>query len=136
MYIAWRVGIKRCWNICYDSACFLYVFIRRHCEMYIKCVLEATYLMSVHVRYVYLVWGRIRRPTSEKCISKESKARELKNIFPSRAILRWGGVLGDAMAGGRLGCPGGITFDTVIREDWGKGRGQGPSAKDMPRAEN
>ena len=40
------------------------------------------------------------------------------------------------MTGGRLVCPGGIIFDTVIRGDWGKGRGQGPIAKDMPRAEH
>src|SRR2546425_195583 len=61
---------------------------------------------------------------------QESIAQKLKTSLLVRP-LRWG-VVGNTMTGINHGCPDGVPCNTQsIKRDWGKGRGQGPGAKDL-----
>src|SRR2546425_6200750 len=75
------------------------------------------------------------RKDEETHLRKNKSARKYgtkaKNDPQSRAPLRWGGVVGNTMAGRHHGVPAGFHATSSQRKTLGKGIGQGPGAKDL-----
>src|SRR5438876_403954 len=61
-----------------------------------------------------------------------SLARKLKNVLQSHAPLRWGGVVGIPWPIDIMGLSAGSHATSAKKGNWGKGKRQGPGAKDLP----
>ena len=111
------------------SACWYSLYKRISYKQYTSTFNSSTFTSNKFKKKE----GRTRRFTSEKWKPMHSMVRKLKNDPQSRALLRWGGVVENTMAGRHHWCPGWIPCSIQSKEEAGERERPRDRCKDLPK---